>query len=180
MTNRFWTVVLLLTTATLSALARLGESETGCDMRYNKGARLSQTSDDKYYPLITGNWTTNKTYSYEGWKIKAGFLKGFACRIEYRKIGSERISGDEVNAILEANGGLKTWRVVKVEQFANPPEDLRNLFLHATSDVWHRNDGAFAYSDDHMGRFLLENRAARARDLELEAASRKPKTIPRF
>lgn len=175
-------ITLMTLVCVLTASARLGESETGCDMRYNKGQRISQTQGDKMYPLITGQWTTNKTYSYQGWHVKVGFLKGFACRVEYSAIkGIANPTDEEIAAILEANGGLRSWRQIKRDELPNLPQAVADVFRRATGpSIWARQDGAYAYRPNFTNKLRLENRDAIQRDSEVSASKNTPKIVPKF
>jgi hypothetical protein len=174
-------LTLLLALAVLPVFARLGESETACDMRYNHGQQISQTSRDKYSPLVTGPNATNKTYSFQGWRIQAGFLQGVAARVEYSKTsaGNHTITAEEVNAILEGNGGLSSWRQVTIEQFPNPTKALIDLFHRSASrTVWYRADGSFAYLRPANYFFRLEN--GRALQADAAAAVKPVRPVPKF
>lgn len=165
----------------LVAPARIGETETACDMRYNQGKPpLSQSFADRLSPLVQGPATTNKTYSYQGWSIKIGFIQGIASRIEYSKAGEgpRAITAEEVNAILNGNGGLRSWRLVAQDQFPNPTKIVTDIFRRSGyRPVWYRQDGTYAYLRPAAYFFRIEN----GRALQADAAAAKPaRSIPSF
>jgi hypothetical protein len=178
---RSFLYLVLLALSPLTSFARLGESETACDMRYNHGQQISQTSNDRYSPLVTGPMCTNKTYNYQGWKIRIGFLQNLAARVEYSKTtaGDHVITAEEVNAILEGNGGLSSWRQVTLAQFPNPTKAISDVFRRASGrTVWYRADGSFAYLRPANYFFRIEN----GRALQADAAAEvKPvRSVPKF
>jgi len=162
------------------ARARIGETETACDMRYNHGKPLSSSFADSISPLVKGPTATNKTYSYQGWNIKIGFLQGIASRIEYSKAGDgpKAITAEEVNAILNGNGGLRSWRLVAQDQFPNPTKIVTDIFQRSGHrPVWYRQDGTYAYLRPAAYFFRIEN----GRALQADAAAAQPaRPIPSF
>ena len=109
--------LLSLTVLTITAPlchARLGESETKCDVRYNPEGKkkVEPSGEDKRNPLNVGVPLDTVTYTYEGWNIRIGFKDGFARCMEYRKANGERPDGAEIEAILKANELGGTWQSV--------------------------------------------------------------------
>lgn len=91
--------------ACLVAQARLGEAITECDLRYHGGKPGKSSAADLIKPLATGPNTTNLTYIHNGFTIRIGFTDGVATVIDYNKMSSQKTTPEELEAILEANGG---------------------------------------------------------------------------
>lgn len=162
------------------AVARINETEAACDMRYNHGQMAAATLSDKINPLITGSTATNKTFSYQGWQIRIGFIRSYAARLNYRKQGSlEKITTDEVQAILNSNGGVKSWRLISLNDYKNPPDMIKSVFQRANEQkVWYRKDGCYAYRYAMGSIFRIENNHALLADEALKKP--KPRAIPAF
>ncbi len=147
------TVLSLLIFASTSSLcqARLGESETQCDIRYNPvGKRSEPSSDDKNHPLNVGVPLKTTTFNYQGWNIRIGFQGSFACCMEYSKPKSVRPSGNEIDAILKANELGKTWQFISFAQ-TKTNAVLGELWKYTgnkeytSSGYWLRSDYSIAY-----------------------------------
>jgi hypothetical protein len=163
------------------AHARLGENITACDMRYNKGAAGASTSEDRLSPLVIGPGTTNRTYRYEGWKIRIGFLNETACRLAYRLDGKMvQPSAEEFSGILQAHGGTSAWRQVETRSITNAAPAVMKILRSHGARLWVRQDGALAYPYGSM--VVVESPAALMLDVQdaqrREAA--KQRKVPQF
>ena len=169
---------IIMASITVTAMARLGENEVACAIRYNHGIDIKQTNADRFSPLLSGANTTNRTYSFQGWKIRIGFMKGIAHRMRYQHENpNHRITEEEQMVILNANGGSANWRPEKIE--AQRKDAFTRMLIPSYSGVtWVRNDGAKA-TRDIMGISLSIDSAAY---LNWEARKKKTenKAIPNF
>jgi len=146
MTNRcilLWVVIWCA--ITITAQARLGDNEVACATRYNHGQDVASISTDRHYPLLTGIHTTNKTYQYQGWVIRIGFMRGIAHRLQYRHQETMRkITEEEVNAILDANGGLSAWKPEPKSNYSSGEIMVEVVAPSMKAREWNRQDGARA------------------------------------
>ena len=168
----------LLLLATPS-IARIGENETACALRYNHGKDVPPDPHDQMFPLLKGPNTTNRTYKYQGWNIKIGFIQGIASVVQYSIAGQNirAITPEEVRAILDGSGGLAAWRQVKSSDFKQRTPVIDRIF-RGSGDVWWRSDGSFAQLPAMRTYFRIENELALK--LEAEAARPTQRTIPKF
>lgn len=158
--------------------ARLSETETACALRYNHGKDVPPHTLDQTSPLVRGPNCTNRTYVFQGWLIRIGFIQGISSRVSYSIHETPRgITPDEVKAILDANGGLSSWRRVRSADFKQTTPVLNRIFSTST-DVWWRNDGSFASMGVTGSTLLLENSIALRQ--EAESLEPKPRKIPNF
>lgn len=122
------------------AAARMGETIAQCDQRY--GAQ-KQSPVDISFPLISG--VTNRTYTYQGWRIQIAFIKGRAAMLRYTKVTSQTIEDNEVRAILKAETYGGNW--TEQSQFSlNPLNRLQNFISHPR--LWTNDIGAEAYIEN--------------------------------
>ena len=161
-------VFFALISITQSVQARLGENEVACATRYNHGKDVQSTATDHMYPLLTGINTTNRTYSYKGWRIRIGFKMGIAHRIQYQHEKPPlQITDEELSAILNANGGLGAWTM--------DSQDGPFYFGKA----WTRKDGAKAWLPIGSNSLTLDS-AAYIRWQESSNKKKAKKPIPDF
>jgi hypothetical protein len=149
-------VILLIATAPLCQ-ARLGESETQCDVRYNpEGKKVEPSYEDKRYPLSIGQPLETVTYDYQGWKLRIGFQGGIALCMEYRRADSQHPSDAEINAILKANSARGTWQSISGGQ-AKTNAALNELSgFTGGGGYWLRSDGSIAYMTWKTVRLVLK------------------------
>jgi hypothetical protein len=106
MNNKIFVFFIFIFLTTSSSYARLGETEQQSIKRYGKPVK---NKADTVLPLLKN--AVNRTYEYQGWRIRAAFLNDHAVRIAYSKLTkpgqSSVINKDEMKAILtaEAHGG---------------------------------------------------------------------------
>ena len=141
----FFSLVLLLVVCHSSCFARLGEDEIQCEDRYGF-ARKELAQTDKLYPLITGEGTITRTYLYQGWRIRIGFLDGVAVREEYWKINgpgrTANIADYEETPILDAEKGTGSWQPKGVKLSTNVQQMLLEHMQHTLMGTyWIRSDG---------------------------------------
>ncbi|HMP91155.1 MAG TPA: hypothetical protein PJ991_13210 [Kiritimatiellia bacterium] len=152
-------LVILILLSGISAHARLGENEVACAMRYNHGKDVGETFSDRHYPLLSGPHANNRTYHFQGWRIRIGFARGIAHRVEYKHLEMNRkITGPELQAILEANGGINAWR--REGEDTTPNLTAAPLPVSMFSEqLWIRNDGAHARLLPNSTTLILESAA---------------------
>lgn len=154
-----------------SSFARLGEDEVQCEERYGF-AKKEFVVNDKTFPLITGIGTITRTYLYQGWRIRVGFLDGVAVREEYWKVTapgrSATIADYEASAILDAEKGTGTWQPKGTKLTVNVPKMfMDHLVQTLTGTTWVRSDGiATAAWDMSKLRMNFEGLAAVQHDEE--------------
>ena len=170
-------VLIATTIAALESSARMGETIAQCDRRY--GAP-KQSPVDNMFPLLSGPGITNRTYVYQGWRIKAAFIKNRAAMLRYNKSNNATIQDDEVQAILKAEsfGGAWTER----SQFSlNPTKHLQNLFSQPR--LWTNGIGAEAYFENpqFMSFVVKAPIVEQYKKAKADAAERQRKSsIPEF
>ncbi len=169
--------------------ARLGETALQCADRYGapKDDVVSKTRD-KTSPLLAG--AIHHVYEYQGWRIRAAFLTvdGPAVRMEFSKIFGpgvqHRIQDYELQAIMQANASLYTW---KPAAYRNPNSSVNPLSQAIGGalmgqKMWQRTDGALLSHSGIGNTVRLELPAARAYEAKLkEEQERKTRAaVPRF
>ena len=105
--------VLIFLSLAAGALARVGETEDENDDRYGLPKRQFDLLD-KNFPLLRGDGTRTKSYLYEAWRIRVGYLNGMAVRIEYWRNPKPQgpnipLTDYEKTAILEAENAGGQW-----------------------------------------------------------------------
>lgn len=167
------------------AYGRLGETETECDIRHNKtGKAHEQKSTDKQFPLKLGMLALlTRSYDYEGWHIRIGYLNSIAYCIEYTKKAA--LSENEIAAVLEANGGTPSWRRIHAVAAAKQNERIASLALYCRcSRFCIRRDGAIAFVKPFIMPAVLRVEGPEAVALGIEDIKRqgaeKTKPIPDF
>ena len=143
--------VLLLAT---SSDARIGETAIQCANRY--GAPKDTPSSRimaKNSPLVEG--AIHHSYEYQGWKIRAAFLKldGPAIRMDFQKMSAAlngiTIQDSELEAIKTVNTplGMK-WSPVAYDNPDSPNTGVAKFaqsFVAAGQKMWQRTDGAILW-----------------------------------
>ncbi len=175
-------VILLISTAPFCQ-ARLGESETQCDIRYNPvGKRSEPFSEDKTHPLSIGQPLETTTYIYQGWKIRIGFLGTMACCMEYTAPQFKNPDATEIDAILKANEQGGSWQRISLEQ-AKTNSALAGLWKYTGGTkyyggYWLRSDGSIAYSVG--SKLRLEHKKAVTIGLKWMREPPKKEPAPKF
>jgi hypothetical protein len=124
--------------------ARLGETLGQSQARYGQPREdLSAPADQ---PLLAGS--AEKTYEYQGFRVRVAYAGGMCQVIEYAKIPEggalKPITEAEVTAILEAEKGKWKWKEEKIKA-QGPYKDIAEGIKGAFKlNKWERGDGAKA------------------------------------
>ena len=159
------------------ASARLGETLAQSDQRY--GVKNVVPYD---YSIIglSGPGVTNRTYLYQGWRIKTTFIQGRAAMLQYSKQHNEKIQDDEALAILQAESGGGEW--TEVSQLSlNPLKHIQNMMT--ATRLWTNSNGIKAYFNNpqYMTLVVESPEVEQYKKAQAEAAEEKRKaSIPNF
>ena len=138
----------------LTAEARVGETSIQFVNRYGAPRdTLSSKTIDKNSPLVAG--AIHHTYEYQGWKIRAAFLKsdGPAVRMDFQKMSGAAngmtIQDCELEAIKMVNTPLDmNWSPIAYENPASPdtrPAKSGENFVAVGHKIWRRTDGTILW-----------------------------------
>lgn len=159
--------LLALLLISISADARLGDTEEKSSERYGspvmprsqKGNRLLSKSKEK-------------NYYYQGWQIRAAYVKGTTCRIRYAKIRAKGqpesaafITLDEAAAILQAEKGEGTWEEMGGKLRSDLLGQLKGALQGGSftpSASWTNSNGSTAYLRQDKRTLVLDTPVARA------------------
>lgn len=169
------------------AFARLGEDEVQCEERYGF-AKKEFVANDKVFPLIKGVGATTRTYLYQGWRIRVGFLDGVAVREEYWKVTgpgrSATIADYEYAAILEGEKVTGAWLPRGIKLTVNIPKMLQDHLMNTlVGTTWVRGDGnATATLDNVHLHMSFESLAAVQHDEEIKRSNEEKQraSVPAF
>ena len=167
--------------------ARLGEDEIQCEERYGF-AKKEFVANDKTFPLITGDGTITRTYLYQGWRIRIGFLDDVAVREEYYKAAQPgkpiTIADFECRAVLEGEKGSAAWQPKGMKLSVSIPkvlqDHLRSMLL---GTFWIRSDGTATAMLDVAGMHMsFESIAAIQHDEAMKQADelKQRASVPQF
>lgn len=136
---------LLMFIAMPAANARLGETEGISQQRY--GAPRDDLAGPNEKPLMPG--AQEKTYEFQGWRVRAAFAGGVCVRIEYAHIpengAPKQIAEAEMAAILEAEKGKFSWREEKATKQPGAAGEIEKALKGAFNvRKWVRSDHATA------------------------------------
>ena len=126
--------------------------------------------------MVTGVGAITRTYLYQGWRIRVGFLDGVAVCEEYWKVttpGKSAIIADyESNAVLDGEKGTGTWQPYGAKLTFNVTKMLQDhLQKSLMGTVWVRTDGvATATLDLAKLHLSFESVAAVQHDEEMKHA----------
>ena len=150
--------------ATLSAQARLGETEAQSQARY--GAPQAELISQTDKPLMPG--AKEVAYNFQGWRVRAAFVAGVTKKIEYVKFPEngvpKQLTEPEVLAVLEAEKATYKWKEDKPRTGNEGLDALKTAF---EGRKWERSDHATAKVLMNL-RLVLETRDAD--DLEKKLA----------
>ena len=174
-------ILFFILITTTGVFARLGENEVACATRYNHGQDVLQSFQDRHAPLVSGVNTTNRTYLYQGWRIRVGFVNGIAQRVEYSDAEkpSRNITEAEIAAILAANGGASAWRPVAKSDLPEDSPVSKYLFSSFNGSAWVRGDHAIAQVQFPGNKLRLESYAILKSEFGQQQKVKK-KPIPAF
>jgi hypothetical protein len=147
---RFGLFLCVLLLATFSE-ARIGETAIQFVNRYGAPRDTpSSKTIDKNSPLVEG--AIHHTYEYQGWKIRAAFLKsdGPAIRMDFQKMSGAAngisIQDCELEAIKMVNTPLgMNWSPMVYDNPVSPdtgPAKSGESFIAVGHKIWRRTDGA--------------------------------------
>lgn len=177
-TNRILPVCLLWVAAT--AQARLREDDLQCMMRYGGASqRPAHESENQTSPLSQGSFARTKTYLYQGWKIRIGYVQNISHRMTYARDLAKPITEEQIQAILDANGGASAWNERIPRKSANLAEHMEGVFQSLGTRTWQRTDGSRATLRGHVLR--LESAEAIRVSAEARAEQRRrDNRVPAF
>lgn len=172
------------------ANARIGETAIQFVDRY--GAPKDTPSSkilDKNSPLVEG--AIHHTYEYQGWKIRAAFLKldGPAVRMDYSKLWTGQgiqIQDYELQAIASANTPTgTTWTKMAYDNPDSPNKGvakaLEALVVGATQKMWRRSDGAILWlRSSALVRLELPTAREYEAKLKAEKDQKARASVPQF
>ncbi len=170
------TAILAAILCTVTAHARLLETEGQSQLRYGQPREDLAAPNDK--PLMPGS--VEKSYEYQGWRVRAAFVGGYCHRIEYAHLPVDgqlvQITDPEVAKILEAEKGSFSWK----EEKSKTPLELKGLEKGLKQafkiNKWMRTDKAKA--ETALG-LVLKIESRDAEDIEKKLAKLpKPPAAP--
>ena len=144
-------VLFLVLSLIATAEARIGETSIQFVNRYGAPRDTpSSKTIDKNSPLVEG--AIHHTYEYQGWKIRAAFLKsdGPAIRMDFQKMSGAAngftIQDCELEAIKLVNTPLgMNWSPMVYDNPDSPDTGLAKSgagFVAVGHKIWRRTDGA--------------------------------------
>lgn len=161
---RFASFLAALSLVSSSLHARLGDTERDCITRY--GSPVASNSTKILGPLVPG--TVERSYSYQGWKIRVAFVNGVAVAQEYRKdvsvLKAMKITDDELAAILEGESGGAKWSPARPKRTGDIFNQIAQELMGSVADgrLWSRPDGATAHIDHACFHIRLTTPASEA------------------
>lgn len=165
------------------AFARLGESVVENQARYGNPVKDHRNTTS---PLLKS--AENKTYHYQGWQIRIGYINGQAVRMFYGKLpkkgGSQVLKPDEFQAILKAESHGGTWKDLGRSSLLGialrPKKSGNRLFDHARLR-WVNSNNCIAYSTNRMGLYVESPEAVIwEQALANEKDVKRKESIPQF
>ncbi|MBM9514964.1 hypothetical protein [Desulfogranum marinum] len=172
--------VLVLCLLPVAAYSRLGESLEGNSTRYGQPVN---NPTDSIRPLLSN--AENRTYRYQGWQVRIGYLNGHAVRLVYSKIPRSGVSpvikDDELYAVLKAEQHGGKWKKLRAASLFSRKNSGNKLFDHAPLR-WKNTNNCIAYS--LMGRMSVFVEAPEAvmweQALAHEKEVQRKESIPQF
>ncbi len=167
-----------------SALARLGDTERDCFMRYSSAVQLKQFGLPPE-PLIKG--AKHLTYHYQGWKIRVALVNGKVEAQHYQKIvphpTGSKIQEAELLAMLEAEKAQHIWerQVILPDSALNFGASIMQL-TSLGQKIWKRSDGAVASLLPGQLELMFFSKSAMdiARQENKATEEKKKNLIPKF
>ena len=128
-----------------AAHARLSETEGQSQQRY--GQPRTDLAGPNEKPLMEG--ALEKTYEFQGWRIRQAFVSGTCVRIEYVHLPDgglpKKMTDAEAKAILDAEKGKFSWREERAATQPGAAGDLEKALKGAFNlKRWERSDHAKA------------------------------------
>ncbi len=141
------------------AQARLGETEDQTEDRYGIPKRQFEY-DDNHFPLVRGDGARTKSYIFQSYRIRVGYLNGVTVRIEYLRqngLPDPVLKDFEKAAIFEGETVGGKWH-------PDAPGQGQVVGFVPGQTRYLRDDGARAVSN--TGNIIFDSKAF----LDLEAA----------
>ena len=139
---RIFALILITTLPTSLSYARVGDSEQQDAERYGPPVK----AQDSLTPILKNG--VSKTYHYQGWKIRVGYLDGTAVRVSYAKMTQPEtpahLKDDEIDAILNAEAHGGKWEKIPAMSLLNQKRTGNNLF-DGSQRRWVNTNGSIAY-----------------------------------
>lgn len=177
--SKFLLVLILFVVFPSASLARLGETKQQDIARYGNPVK----DQDRFSPILKNAITS--TYSFQGWKIRAGYLEGLAVRISYSKLPqpgySPRLEEDEITAILNAETHGGNWEKLRPASLLNNKKSGNNLF-DGSQLRWINTNGNIAYTLLGNTTLYIESPTALIweKRIDLKKEDRRKESIPQF
>ena len=134
------------------ALARLGESIETNQARYGSPMKNIQ---DKRFPILKN--AVNKTYHYQGWQIRVGYINDHAVRMFYAKLPksgeTQVLKADEIEAVLKAELHGGKWKKLRAATLFSRKNSGNRFFDHAHLR-WVNTNKCLAYSTNRMNLYV--------------------------
>jgi hypothetical protein len=167
----------------MHAHGRVGETLDQCIARYGQPLK---PSSGLFSRAITGPDTTNATFKYQGWILRVGFYRGYACDMhyqkEFRRGHPDAVTDAEFLAILQAYQA-EPWKGVSDPVTLNPLAAVASAIDKiGKGDSWKSQKGFIAYRRAGTSIVRVVNPAALAaleeqKRLEIE---RNALPVPKF
>jgi hypothetical protein len=172
----FFLLILVFPSITL---ARLGETEQDNRARYGNSVKESSML------LTILKNAENKTYHFQGWKIRVGYLNGHAVRIAYSKLPkpneTPQLREDEIEAVLNAEAHEGQWKKLRAASLFSIKNSGNKMFDHAPFR-WINTNKCIAYSP--IGRMIIYIESQEAivweQAMEIEREVKRKESIPQF
>ncbi len=130
----------------------MGESVEGNQTRYGSPVK---NSHDIRSPILES--AVNKTYHYQGWRIRVGYINDHAVRMLYAKLpkssGTQILKADEIEAVLKAERNGGKWQKLRAATLFSRKNSGNKSFDHAHLR-WINTNKCLAYSTNRMNLYV--------------------------
>jgi hypothetical protein len=134
------------------AHARLGESVEENRARYGSPV---ENSYDTRSPILKS--AANKTYHYQGWQIRIGYINDHAVRMYYAKLPktgeTQLLKADEIKAVLKAELHGGKWKKLPAATLFSR-KNSGNKFFDNAHLRWENTNKCLAYSGNRMNLYV--------------------------
>ena len=134
------------------AFARLGESVEHSQARYGNPVENIQ---DTISPIL--KTASSKTYHYQGWQIRIGYINDHAVRMFYAKLPksgeTQVLKADEIEAVLKAELHGGKWQKLRAATLFSRKNSGNSSFDHAHLR-WVNTNKCLAYSTNRMNLYV--------------------------
>jgi hypothetical protein len=173
--------LLFLSSLVLSpmAFARLGETIETNQARYGNPVKNIR---DTISPILKA--ATNKTYHYQGWQIRIGYINDHAVRMFYARLPksgeTQVLKPDEIEAILKAELHGGKWKKMRAGTLFSRTNSGNSSFDHAHLR-WVNTNKCLAYSTNRMNLYVEASEAIIwEQSLKNEKEVQRKENIPKF